>query len=187
MSHANTGLTPARRLIMVQRIESGRAVARVASEMGLSRTTAWRWWRRFRDRGRAGPVDRSNVARSHPRRTGPCLQTRVWIMRHLTRRGPVFIAGRLGMQASTVGRVLRRHRAPLLRELDPLSGLRIRATRNSAQRYEHDQPRSLIHVDVKKLGRITDAVSTPTGNEGSATTTSTPSSTTSPGRLRRDP
>ena len=156
MSHANARLTPAGRLIMVQRIQSGRAVAHVAAEMGVSRTTAWRWWRRFREHGPTGLVDRSSVARSHPARTGACVEARVRIMRHLTRRGPVFIAGRLGLQASTVGRVLRRHRAPLLRELDPVTGTVIRATRRSARRYEHDHPGSLIHIDVKKLGRIPD-------------------------------
>ena len=156
MSHANARLTPAGRLIMVQRIQSGRAVAHVAAEMGISRTTAWRWWRRFREHGRAGLVDRSSVAHSHPRRTAVCVETRVRIMRHFTRRGPVFIADHLGLQASTVGRVLRRHEVPLLRELDPVTGTVIRATRRSAKRYEHDHPGSLIHVDVKKLGRIPD-------------------------------
>ena len=156
MSHANARLTPAGRLIMIQRIGSGRAVAHVAAEMGISRTTAWRWWRRFREHGLAGLQDRSSVAHSHPRRTGACVETRVRIMRDLTRRGPVFIAGKLGLQASTVGRVLRRHEVPLLRELDPVTGTVIRATRRSAKRYEHDHPGSLIHVDVKKLGRIPD-------------------------------
>lgn len=154
MSHANARLTAAGRLIMVQRIESGRAVAHVAAEMGISRTTAWRWWRRFREQGSAGLVDRSSVARSHPHRTVACVETRVRIMRHLTRRGPVFIANKLGMQASTVGRVLRRYQVPHLRELDPVTGTVIRATRRTARRYEHDHPGSLIHVDVKKLGRI---------------------------------
>ena len=156
MSHGNARLAPAGRLILVHRIQSGRAVAHVAAEMGISRTSAWRWWRRFQAQGPAGLVDRSSVAHSHPRRTRPCLETRVRIMRHLTRRGPVFIAGKLGMHASTVGRVLHRHRMPLLRELDPVTGTVIRATRHSAQRYEHDHPGSLIHVDVKKLGRIPD-------------------------------
>ena len=114
MSHGNARLTPAGRLIMVQRIGSGRAVAHVAAEMGISRTTAWRWWRRFREHGPAGLVDRSSVARSHPRRTAA------------------------------------------LRELDPVTGTVIRARRRSAERYEHDHPGSLIHVDVKKLGRIPD-------------------------------
>lgn len=156
MSHANARLTPAGRLIMVQRIEAGRAVAHVAAEMGISRTTAWRWWRRFREQGVVGLIDQSSIARSHPRRTGSCVETRVRIMRHLTRRGPVFIAGKLGLQASTVGRVLRRHQVPLLREIDPVTGTVIRATRRSARRYEHPHPGSLIHVDVKKLGRIPD-------------------------------
>lgn len=156
MSHANARLTPAGRLIMVQRIQSGRAVSHVAAEMGISRTAAWRWWRRFQESGVAGLVDRSSVARSHPSRTGPCGETRVRILRYLTRRGPVFIAARLGMQPSTVGRVLRRHHTPLLREMDPVTGTVIRATRRTARRYEHDHPGSLIHVDVKKLGRIPD-------------------------------
>ena len=156
MSHGNARLTPAGRLIMVQRIGSGRAVAHVAAEMGISRTTAWRWWRRFREHGKEGLRDRSSVAHTHPHRTGPCEETRVRVMRHLTRRGPVLIADKLGLQASTVGRVLRRHHVPLLRELDPVTGTAIRATRRSTQRYEHAHPGSLIHVDVKKLGRIPD-------------------------------
>ncbi|MGC5028107.1 helix-turn-helix domain-containing protein [Tsukamurella sp. DT100] len=49
MSHANARLTPAGRLIMVERIAAGRPVAHVAAEMGVSRTTAWRWWRRYRE------------------------------------------------------------------------------------------------------------------------------------------
>lgn len=156
MSHANARLTPAGRLIMIQRIQAGRPVAHVAAEMGISRTTAWRWWRRYRELGRAGLADRSSVARSHPARTGACVETRVRIMRHLTCRGPVFIAGKLGMHASTVGRVLRRHQVPLLRDIDPVTGTVIRATRRSARRYEHDHPGSLVHIDVKKLGRIPD-------------------------------
>ena len=154
MSHANARLTPAGRLIMVQRIQSGRAVAHVAAEMGISRTTAWRWWRRFRESGPVGLLDRSSVAHAHPHRTGPCQETRVRIMRELTRRGPVFIGARLGMHASVVGRVLHRHHVPLLRELDPVTGKVIKASRRSANRYEHPHPGSLIHVDVKKLGRI---------------------------------
>jgi len=141
---------------MIQRIASGRAVAHVAAEMGVSRTTAWRWWRRYQDQGNAGLQDRSSAAHSHPRQTPACLETRVRIMRELTRRGPVFIAGKLGMQASTVGRVLRRHAAPLLRELDPVTGAKIHAQRRSVRRYEHDRPGSLVHIDVKKLGRIPD-------------------------------
>lgn len=154
MSHANARLTPAGRLVMVQRIAAGRPVAHVAAEMGVSRTTAWRWWRRWRTQGRAGLVDRPSVARSHPRRTPACVETRIRIARMLSRRGPVWIGYHLGVPASTVGRVLARHRTPLLRECDPLTGLVIRASRRTANRYEHPYPGSLVHIDVKKLGRI---------------------------------
>ena len=156
MSHANARLTPAGRLTMVQRIGAGRPVAHVAAEMGVSRTTAWRWWRRFQAEGRAGLVDRPSVARSHPRRTSACAETRVRIARMLTRRGPVAIGRLVGLPASTVGRVLHRHRVPRLADCDPLTGHVIRATRRSANRYEHPHPGSLVHIDVKKLGRIPD-------------------------------
>ena len=156
MSHANARLTPAGRLVMVQRIAAGRPVAHVAAEMGVSRTTAWRWWRRYRQLGRAGLVDRPSRPLTHPHRTPACVETRVRIARMLSRRGPVWIGHHLGLPASTVGRVLARHRAPLLRECDPLTGQPIRAARASATRYEHPYPGSLVHLDVKKLGRIPD-------------------------------
>lgn len=156
MSHANARLTPAGRLTMVERIAAGRPVAHVAAEMGVSRTTAWRWWRRFQTEGRAGLIDRPSVARTHPRRTSPCAETRVRIARMLTRRGPVTIAALVGLPASTVGRVLARHRVPRLADCDPVTGHLIRATRRSANRYEHPRPGALVHIDVKKLGRIPD-------------------------------
>ena len=156
MSHANARLTPAGRFVLVSRIAAGRPVAHVAAEMGISRTTAWRWWRRFQAEGRAGLVDRSSCAHTHPRRTSPCVETKVRIVRMLTGRGPVPIARQLGLPASTVGRVMARHQVPLLRECDPLTGLPIRASRRSANRYEHPYPGSLVHIDVKKLGRIPD-------------------------------
>ena len=156
MSHANARLTPAGRLVLVERIAAGRPAAHVAAEMRVSRTTAWQWWRRWQTEGRAGLVDRSSVARTHPRRTEACTETRIRIWRHLSRRGPVFIAGQLRLSASTVGRVLARHHTPRLNACDPVTGQLIRTSRRSARRYEHDRPGDLIHLDVKKLGRIPD-------------------------------
>ncbi|WP_159791551.1 IS481 family transposase [Puerhibacterium puerhi] len=154
MSHANARLTPAGRLVMVGRIAAGRPVAHVAAEMGVSRTTAWRWWRRYQQQGRAGLVDRPSRPRTCPHRTPACTETRIRIWRHLARRGPVDLARRVGIPASTVGRVLARHHTPLLRECDPLTGAPVRASRRSAARYEHPYPGALVHIDVKKLGRI---------------------------------
>ena len=103
MSHANARLTPAGRLVMVQRIASGRPVAHVAAEMGISRTTGWRGWRRYRELGTAGLADRPSRPRTHPRRTQASVETRVRIARMLSRRGPAWIARQVGLLASTVG------------------------------------------------------------------------------------
>ncbi|WP_426593410.1 IS481 family transposase [Cellulomonas sp. McL0617] len=156
MSHGSARMLPVGRLLMVQRIAEGRPVAHVAAELGVSRTTAWKWWRRFQAEGEPGLIDRSSVAHHHPHRTAACVETRVRIARMLTRRGPVWIGHHLGLPASTVGRILVRHHVPCLRECDPLTGQLIRASRRSANRYEHPYPGSLVHIDVKKLGRIPD-------------------------------
>lgn len=60
------------------------------------------------------------------------------------------------MPARTVSRILRRHEVPYLRELDPMTGEVIRSSKQSAVRYERDRPGELVHMDVKKLGRIPD-------------------------------
>ena len=69
--------------------------------------------------------------------------------------GPVFLARGLGMAASTVGRILRRRRVIPLRALDPITGGPVRR-QQSARRYEHPRPGDLVHIDVKKLGRVPD-------------------------------
>src|SRR5699024_4219370 len=66
------------------------------------------------------------------------------------------IGPELGVPARTVWRIWRRHRMPYLRELDPLTGSVIRASKTTAVRYERDRPGELVHVDVKKIGRIPD-------------------------------
>lgn len=60
----------------------------------------------------------------------------------------------LGVPASTIGAVLRRAGVPHLAHLDRLTGEPVRGRRHSDLRYEHDRPGSLLHVDVKKLGKI---------------------------------
>jgi transposase InsO family protein len=72
------------------------------------------------------------------------------------REEPLWIGYHLGLPASAVGRVLARHQVPLLRKCDPVTGQVIRATRRTANRYEHPHPGSLVHIDVKKVGRIPD-------------------------------
>lgn len=145
--HANAKLTPAGRLILVQRIAGGRPVAHVAAEMGVSRTTASRWWRRWLADGEAGLHDRSSRPQRSPRRTPLSVERRVERLRRREKLGPLRIAHRLGMAASTVYRVLCRLGLRHLRWLD-------RPTGQVVRRYEHAHAGDLLHMDVKKLGRI---------------------------------
>jgi transposase InsO family protein len=147
VAHANARLTPAGRLLLCQRIAAGRPAAHVAAEMGVSRTTAYRWWGRWQADGAAGLVDRPSTAHRHPRRTPAGVEAAVCRLRRQARLGPARIAPRVGLPASTVYRVLCRHRLNRLAWLDRPTGRVIR-------RYERAQPGELVHLDVKKLGRI---------------------------------
>jgi transposase InsO family protein len=145
--HPNAKLTPAGRMLLVHRIGSGRPVAHVAAEMGVSRQTAYRWWRRFHAEGEAGLLDRSCRPHRSPRRTSRGTERRIERLRRRLKIGPVRLAGRLGLAPSTVYRVLCRLGLQQLRWLDRPTGRVIR-------RYEWERPGDLVHVDVKKLGRI---------------------------------
>jgi len=147
--HANARLTPTGRLTMALRIESGRPVAHVAAEMGISRPTAYKWWHRWNDEGELGLVDRSSRPRSCPHRTSAVVEAQIEELRRTLKLGPARIGYRLGVPTSTVHRVLTRLGINRLSWMDRPTGRVIR-------RYERDRPGELIHVDIKKLGRIPD-------------------------------
>jgi transposase InsO family protein len=157
VAHANARLNVhGRRLLILRVIEHGRPVAHVAKELGISRQCANRWINRFRAEGVSGLVDRSSRPQRCPRRTPASVEGLVLELRRRERRGQDWIAGELGISARTVSAILRRHRVPYLAECDPLTGELIRASRTTRHRYERDRPGELVHVDVKKLGRIPD-------------------------------
>jgi transposase InsO family protein len=157
VSHANARLNlHGRRLLIERVIEQGRPVAHVAKELGVSRQCAHRWVARYRAEGLAGLVDRSSRPHSCPRRTTAEVEARVLRLRSEQRRGQDWIGPELGLPARTVSAVLRRHQVPYLRECDPLTGQVIRACRTTTVRYERPVPGDLIHIDVKKVGRIPD-------------------------------
>jgi transposase InsO family protein len=149
VAHANARLTPAGRRILCQRIISGRPIAHVAAELGISRTCAYRWWGRYRQAGLAGLVDRPSRAHHHPRRTPADLEATIVALRRTRKLGPARIAPLVGLPASTVYRVLCRHRLNRLASMDRPTGQPIR-------RYERAHPGELVHMDVKKLGRLRD-------------------------------
>lgn len=157
MSHANARLTTHGRALLVSRVlRDGRPVAHVAKELGVSRQCAHRWVARFRVEGSAGLADRSSRPRRTPTKTSPDREATVLAARARLRFGPARLALETGVPARTVSRILVRHQVPPLAWLDPVTGAVIRASRSTANRYERDHPGELIHVDVKKLGRIPD-------------------------------
>jgi transposase InsO family protein len=147
VAHANARLTPAGRLTLVQRIQAGRPAAHVAAEMGISRTTAYRWAARYRAEGQAGLADRPSTARTQPHKTPPEVEQAIIRLRVARKLGPARIAAILGLAASTVHRVLTRLGLNRLAWLDRPTGRVIR-------RYERASPGELVHLDVKKLGRL---------------------------------
>jgi len=145
--HANAPLTERGRMILVERIAAGRPVAHVAAEMGVSRKTAGKWWARYLEEGEAGLVDRSSRPRRCPHQTPARLERRIVELRRRRKLGPARIAPIVGVPPSTVHRVLVRHGLNRLSWMDRPSGQIIR-------RIHTDRPGQLVHVDVKKLGRI---------------------------------
>jgi transposase InsO family protein len=155
VTHVNARTTVYARGLIVQRHQAGWPPARIAEQLGISRATVHKWLHRYRQEGWAGLADRSCRPHHSPTRTPAEIETAILALRRDTRRGPVFLAGQLGLVASTVGRVLRRHHVPALAAIDPITGAMVRR-RHSGIRYERARPGELVHVDVKKLGRVPD-------------------------------
>jgi transposase InsO family protein len=122
--------------------------------MGISRQCAHRWVRRFEDEGLIGLEDRSSRPRHSPRQTNARQVAKILRIRRKQRCGPAQLARQCAVSERTVSRILRRSGVPRLAECDPMTGEVIRASRSTALRYERARPGELVHVDVKKLGRI---------------------------------
>ncbi|WP_434448954.1 IS481 family transposase [Lentzea sp. E54] len=150
MSHPNATLTPRTRLRLARLIvEQDWRPAEAAKMFMVAERTARKWAARYRDEGGAGMLDRSSRPRHSPNRTPEPLVRQIVLLRWRHRLGPVQIAGRLGLAASTVHAVLVRCRINRLSRIDRVTGEPLR-------RYEHPHPGSLIHVDVTKFGNIPD-------------------------------
>jgi transposase InsO family protein len=150
MSHANALLTPKGRLRLARCVvDDGWTLRRAAERFQVSVTTAARWAARYRDHGEDGMQDRSSRPVNSPQRTPVRRERRIIAIRVNRRWGPARIGFLLGIHPSTVHRVLSRFGLARLSWLD-------RATGRVIRRYEHQSPGDLVHVDIKKLGRIPD-------------------------------
>lgn len=150
MSHSNAILAPKGRLLLARCIVEDRwPLRRAAERFQVSVSTASRWASRYREQGEAGMQDRSSRPHHSPRRTSVRTERRIIAVRVNRRWGPARIAFLLGLHPSTVNKVLSRVGLSRLAWQD-------RATGQVIRRYEHEAPGDLIHVDIKKLGRIPD-------------------------------
>ncbi|MFD7026540.1 integrase core domain-containing protein [Streptomyces sp. NPDC059917] len=150
MIHRNAPLIETGRLRPARCVvDDGWPVRRAAERFQVSHTTAARWATRYRTLGVAGMSDRSSRPHHQPARTPTAVEEQVLRLRREHRIGPLRLAARCGIAASTAHRILARHGLPPLAALD-------RATGEPIRRYERSRPGELIHIDVKKLGRIPD-------------------------------
>ncbi|MDX6228130.1 MAG: hypothetical protein QOI76_1520 [Frankiales bacterium] len=153
MSHANARTNEYGRRLAVERYLAGHKVKDVAAQLGISRTTVYKWIARFTAEGLTGLTDRSSRPRTSPRQLTLQVEIEVLQARLKLHLGPVQLSAELGLPASTIGAVLRRWAVPHLADLDRITGELLRS-RVTDERYEHPRPGDLLHVDVKKLGRI---------------------------------
>lgn len=146
MAHANAKLTLYGRRLIIERLEQGWTQAEVAAAMGVSRSTVAKYAKRFREEGDEGLRDRSSRATRLRHALGEDVVEAIVRLRRELGCGPKRIAYELGMASSTVYGVLKRAGLSVLARLD-------RSTREVI-RYERERPGELVHLDVKKLGRI---------------------------------
>ena len=142
--HKNARLTPRGREILIARLERGEHPLDVATAMGASVSTVYKWRRRYRAEGLAGLMDRSSRPNASPNRTPDDVEAKVVALRK-ERRIYHRIAAEVGVSRATVGRILTRHGLNRWRDLEPAQ---------PACRYERDHPGEMIHIDIKKLGRF---------------------------------
>jgi transposase InsO family protein len=143
--HANARTCPHSRRLAVDRVERhGWTLAAAAEAAGVSVRTVSKWLRRFREEGEQGLSDRCSAPASVPLRTGEERVAVIAALRRLRMTGAE-IAETLGMPVSTVSGILTRIGLGKLWRLEPLE---------PPNRYEKQRPGELVHVDVKKLGRI---------------------------------
>lgn len=141
--HANAVLTVRQRARVCELVATGVTITAAALVVGCSRQTASKWVNRRR-RGES-LRDRSSRPRHSPRRTPEVVEQAILRAREELREGPHVIGWALGIAASTVHAVLRRHGSSrLVRRPQP----------DAVIRYERSRPGELVHVDAKKLGRI---------------------------------
>ena len=153
--HQNARLTVHSREQMARKVmEEGVTLKLAAASFNVTERTAAKWVRRYREQGVAGLGDRSSRPHRLYRPTSSQTVERVEALRRERRTG-YWIARQTGLSRATVSRILRRLKLNRIRDLEPAPVI---------QRYEHAAPGDLLHLDIKKLGRIERPSHRVTGN-----------------------
>src|SRR6266487_1240574 len=143
--HGNARTCPKSRGLLVRRIEDeGWSLRAAAEAAGISERSARKWLTRWRTEGEAGLLDRSSAPRRIPHRTPEPVVEAIGALRRL-RMTAAEIAEVLGLALSTVSLWLKRIGLGKRSRLEPPE---------PPNRYERSRPGELLHIDVKKLGRI---------------------------------
>lgn len=143
--HSSARMTASGRALLVRRVrEEGWTPCEAAEAFEISVRTVFKWLRRFADEGPSGLLDRSSRPQSLPFQVPRGWQDAIVALRHFRMTGEQ-ISKRLRIPRSTVARILSRRGLGRLKYLDPPVPIR---------RYEKKRPGELVHLDVKKLGRI---------------------------------
>jgi transposase InsO family protein len=145
--HRNARLTLRARRELVELMISGFEVSEIAAQFNTSRQTIYKWWHRWQTEGDTGLWDRASRPRSCPHQTAPNLERRIVQLRQTRKLGPARIGGIVGMNPSTVHRVLCR------RGLNRLAWLH-RPTGRVVRRIHTTRPGALVHIDAKRVARI---------------------------------
>jgi len=143
-SHKNARLTLTGRVNLVRRVDQGESVPEVAAALDVSERTVKKWVKRYRTEGEAGLVDRSSRPHRSPRALPRTKRRQIQKLRR-QRRSSLYIAHALTVPIATVVLTLRRLGLNRLPRLEPPRPI---------VRYERARPGELLHLDVKKLGRI---------------------------------
>ena len=148
MAHRTARLSVFSRRVLVTRVTvEGWPAAEVARQLQVSRSTAYKWVRRYRAEGEVGLLDRSSAPHGRPRALPAEAIAVILDARRYRRYGPHRLAPLTGHPRSTIYGVLCRHRVNRLDGLDRLTGRPVR-------RYVAPYPGALIHQDAKPLTRV---------------------------------
>ncbi len=144
--HRRAKTCPESRGLLVQRVlAQAWSMDQACAAAGVSRQTGRKWVKRFAAEGDAGLIDRSSRPFRSPHKLPEDREQLLIDLRRKHRLTAWALAELTGIPRSTIGRVLRRHRLSRGQDLEP---------KPQIVRYERQAPGDLLHLDIKKLGRI---------------------------------